>query len=472
MSITPSALTESEIALLLNDAATVAARQTLDDSPSHSVSFTIQVPDAIKEALKSRIGLDLYGVKDIPMRWIKGDTAAHADRGLTPFTYTYLVYLTDNTGSFVVNNVETSIQRGQAIVFEEGLRHETRNTGTEPRLMLGPMSEAATPVGAPTVIYYYATQADADGQVNSIASSTIYSVGPTDTGSIGTLSSWYIASNSTGPDSGGPYSTGASLTPAGVYNLYVIPAIYYYATKEDANAQINIIAISDTIYTLGNVNYGSIDTIASWNIATNSTGPTTGGPYTNGYAPSSSGIYNVYPFAAPCFLEGSTLLCQVNGAEVYVPIEQLRKGTLVKTVNHGYKAVDLIGKSKMYNPGHSRRSQDRLYRCSKKAYPELTTDLIITGCHSILVDTLTAKQREDTIERLEKVFVTDGKYRLMACVDERAEPYAKEGVHTIWHVSLDTDNIFVNYGVYANGGLLVETICKRRLRDLSGMELV
>jgi len=472
MSITPSALTESEITLLLNDAATVAARQKLDDGHSHSVSFTIQVPDAIKEALKSRIGLDLYGVKDIPMRWIKGDTAAHADRGRTPFTHTYLVYLTDNTGSFVVNNVETSIQRGQAIVFQEGLRHETRNTGTVPRLMLGPMSEAATPVGSPTVIYYYATQADADGQVNSIASSTLYSVGPVDTGSIGTLTTWYIATNSTGPDTGGPYVIGASLSPSGVYNLYVTPAIYYYATKEDANAQINSIAISDTIYTLGNVDYGSINAITSWNIATNSTGPTTGGPYTNGYAPTSSGTYNVYPYSPPCFLEGSTLLCQVNGSDVYVPIEQLRKGTLVKTVHHGYKAVDLIGKSKMYNPGHSRRSQDRLYRCSKEAYPKLTTDLIITGCHSILVDTLTVKQREDTIERLEKVFVTDGKYRLMACVDERAEPYAEEGIHTVWHVSLDTDNIFVNYGVYANGGLLVETICKRRLRDLSGMELV
>ena len=70
-----------------------------------------------------------------------------------------------------------------------------------------------------------------------------------------------------------------------------------------------------------------------------------------------------------------------------------------------------------------------------------------------------------------RIMVTDRKYRIMACIDERAEPYRKEGLHTIWHLALDHDDICMNYGIYANG-LLVETCSKRFLKEYSGMELI
>ena len=59
----------------------------------------------------------------------------------------------------------------------------------------------------------------------------------------------------------------------------------------------------------------------------------------------------------------------------------------------------------------------------------------------------------------------------MACLDERAQPYLEEGVFTIWHIALDNDNYYFNYGIYANG-LLVETCSKRYLKELSGMTLI
>jgi hypothetical protein len=96
---------------------------------------------------------------------------------------------------------------------------------------------------------------------------------------------------------------------------------------------------------------------------------------------------------------------------------------------------------------------------------------VITGCHSILVDDITEEQRKDITELAGRIFVTDNKYRLMACLDERAKPYTEEGVHTIWHFALENDNYYYNYGVYANG-LLVETSSKRMMKELSGMELV
>jgi surface protein len=173
-----------------------------------------------------------------------------------------------------------------------------------------------------------------------------------------------------------------------------------------------------------------------------------------------------------CFKEDSKILCLLDGKETYLPIQTIRKGTLVKTRLNGYVPVNMIGTSKIYNPAHNLRGKDRLYRCSKESYPELTEDLIITGCHSILVDTITDEERAKSIEITGRIFVTDKKYRLIACVDERAEPYEEEGVFNIWHLALDNDDIKMNYGVYANGGLLVETTSIRMLRQYSGMTLL
>jgi len=59
---------------------------------------------------------------------------------------------------------------------------------------------------------------------------------------------------------------------------------------------------------------------------------------------------------------------------------------------------------------------------------------------------------------------------LPACVDERASVYLKEGPYAIYHLALENDNYYHNYGIYANG-LLVESCSKRYLNELSGMTL-
>jgi len=208
---------------------------------------------------------------------------------------------------------------------------------------------------------------------------------------------------------------------------------------------------------------------SSWRIASNSTGSSSQTlVYNNGTSLAGSGIYYLYP-SAPCFLEGSTILCLVNGVETYVPVEQLRKGSLVKTSRDGYKAVELVGKGTIENLGSDERTENRLYRCSTAKYPELTADLFITGCHSVLVDTITDEQKEGLVKQLGRIFITDKKYRLTACVDERAEPWQSEGTYNIWHFALEHSDIYMNYGVYANGGLLVETSSIRFMRDRSNM---
>lgn len=175
---------------------------------------------------------------------------------------------------------------------------------------------------------------------------------------------------------------------------------------------------------------------------------------------------------APCFLEGSEILCLVDDKEVYVPVENLRKGTLVKTSLDGYKKLEAVGKKGIWNTQTPERIQQRLYKLTPANYPQLTKDLFLTGCHSILVDELTDIQRQRSITELERIFVTDKKYRLIACVDERAEPWQSEGAYIVWHFALESENIRTNYGVYANGGLLVESCSINYLQNRSNMRLM
>jgi len=248
-----------------------------------------------------------------------------------------------------------------------------------------------------------------------------------------------------------------------------IDVTFYYPSESDAINNTNIIV------KYGSYIIASVDGYNSWRIAPNSTGPSSKNVvYNIGDTLDGDNLndfYYLYP-SVPCFLEGSTILCQVDCVEKYVPIEQLKNGTLVKTSLDGYKPIVLLGKGNIQNPGNDERTENRLYKCSPSKYPELKDDLYITGCHSILEFPITDKQKEDTIKHLGKLFVTDKKYRLMACVDDRAEPWNSEGTYTIWHFALENSDESMNYGVYVNGGLLVETCCIRFMKNRSNMTFI
>lgn len=175
-----------------------------------------------------------------------------------------------------------------------------------------------------------------------------------------------------------------------------------------------------------------------------------------------------------CFKEGSKILCFNNDflKEEYVPVETLKKGHLVQTLLNGYLRVDMIGKREMVHPASKERIKDQLYVCSPEAYPELIEPLVITGCHSILIKDFVSKdQREKTIEVTGNTYVTDKKYRLPACVDDKTKVFEHAGKHTIYHVALENDDYYGNYGIWSNG-LLVESCSKRYLKELSGMTLI
>ena len=91
--------------------------------------------------------------------------------------------------------------------------------------------------------------------------------------------------------------------------------------------------------------------------------------------------------------------------------------------------------------------------------------------NSILVDEFKEDEEKETKRILGKIYVTDGKYRLPACADKRSNIYEIEGLYTIYHIALENNNYYFNYGIYANG-LLVESCSKRYLNECSKMTII
>jgi hypothetical protein len=186
--------------------------------------------------------------------------------------------------------------------------------------------------------------------------------------------------------------------------------------------------------------------------------------------PTPSAVSPVIPY--PCFKEDTKMLVLKDSSEQFVPIQELRTGDLVKTLCNGFVPIHLIGKRNVVHTSSGPRDKEKLYKCTQENYPEVVEDLVITGCHSILVDEfVNDKQRDDTLGFLGKIYVTDSKYRLPACLDERSSIYEKDGTFTIYHIALDNESYYSNYGIFANG-LLVESCSIRYLKELANMELI
>ena len=174
--------------------------------------------------------------------------------------------------------------------------------------------------------------------------------------------------------------------------------------------------------------------------------------------------FAIAPLNLQCFKKNTKILTQKG----YIAIQHLKRGDLVKTVND-FIPIHTIGFKEIFHFASHERIKDQLYKCSPEHFP-VFEDLVITGCHSILVDEFKEGEREKTIKINGDAYVTEKKYRLPACVDDRTTVYETPGNYTIYHFALENDDIYNNYGVYANG-LLVESCSIRYLMELSNMTI-
>ena len=79
--------------------------------------------------------------------------------------------------------------------------------------------------------------------------------------------------------------------------------------------------------------------------------------------------------------------------------------------------------------------------------------MYLPGTHSILIDQYTSSQRAQLFGN---TGVIDNKYKLPVFVDNRSSICTTNTEYTTYHIGLQNDNPYRNFGIYANG-LLVES---------------
>jgi len=169
-----------------------------------------------------------------------------------------------------------------------------------------------------------------------------------------------------------------------------------------------------------------------------------------------------------CFTEDTEILT-ANG---YIPIKLLKNGDLIETYKMGQVPIWMISKINYSHYCSEERIRDQLYKYTKETCNDLFEDLIITGCHCVLVNSFSdEKEKLDVKNLLGNIYVTNDKYRLPACIDKRSDIYETPGHYMVYHIALENDDYYANFGIYANG-LLVESSSKRYLKEISGMTII
>jgi hypothetical protein len=171
--------------------------------------------------------------------------------------------------------------------------------------------------------------------------------------------------------------------------------------------------------------------------------PTTGVYNTNIYPNNTNFIYIA---GSSCFNEGTKILClNKNFEEEYIPIENLKKGDLVKSYKHGYRKIYMIGKQEMKNNTNYRFHC--MYKMEKTDENELIEDLIVTGAHGILLDKHTRRCREKI----------DDKWVLPVTFSNLFKKIEDTNVYTYYHLILENNNdCEQRFCIWANG-MLTET---------------
>ena len=153
-----------------------------------------------------------------------------------------------------------------------------------------------------------------------------------------------------------------------------------------------------------------------------------------------------------------------GNSEEYISISELKKDDLVKTYSnnclykHGFKKIELIGSRNIIGNNSETNKINHLYKC--KDVMDGFGPLIITGGHSILVDSLN-EQEKSIQKKYGFESMIEDKHLLLAMVCDKFEQIIPETneIQTVYHLVLENSDDEKNYGIWANG-ILSESCSK------------
>jgi sugar lactone lactonase YvrE len=215
----------------------------------------------------------------------------------------------------------------------------------------------------------------------------------------------------------------------------------------------------------------------------------------------------IIEISAICFKEGTKILCFIDKKEKYIPIEDIKEDTFVKIYKKNGKFEDQYKRAKTIIKGSILNAREhtmhKLYKLSKSKNPALIADLYVTGSHALLYDNLSNEEFEKMDELIERYnnynikfrdedeydeeYISDiknmikyyndykitleDKYKLIAYFNTDFEEVTDNSICNIYHIVLENENKYENYGIYANG-ILAESTCEVSLTRFPGYEKI
>jgi hypothetical protein len=146
-----------DIEILINTAEvkTNYEKCIIDNKPqTFMVTLTVNLQNTLSNNL---LFFKDTNLKTVPMRWVIGDIIEHIDytKDRSSFDKTVVIYLSDNSNAvFNINQESYLIEKNKAFIFNSNLKHSVSVTDNVPRLLIGPMSENALPVGCSGYGYF------------------------------------------------------------------------------------------------------------------------------------------------------------------------------------------------------------------------------------------------------------------------------------------------------------------------------
>ena len=141
-------------------------------------------------------------------------------------------------------------------------------------------------------------------------------------------------------------------------------------------------------------------------------------------------------------------------------LEASQEGDRVVTYKHGALPIGKIGKATLLFGGKGSDYKKKMYRLTKR--DQMTDDLLVTGRHGMLVDA--GDWKAHAIHKNRVHARIDDKVSLMAANCSLFEVETEAKTHTIYHFALDGAQR--RYGVYANGGALMESLDKQSVSHI------
>jgi hypothetical protein len=157
----------------------------------------------------------------------------------------------------------------------------------------------------------------------------------------------------------------------------------------------------------------------------------------------------------PCFEKYSTkILCYdpKTKSESYVPIYTLKPGMFVKTHLHGYRPIKHIRNGSFEND--PRDLTRCMYKLQKDIYEGATSDLIVTGDHSILLDSEDYQVSALPGNPDQRI---DDKRLVLAHYCKIFQQIQTNQKFEYYHLSLESSDPKQRFGIWANG-ILTETV--------------